>query len=61
AYCFALWPLVHGVELSMRDDRFRAWVDRWPTALRWSRDYVLFASILLLGDFTDTPFVYFQF
>jgi len=61
AYCVLLGPLVEAIELAIRDERLRTWIDRWPAALRRGRDYALVGATLLLGNFDDVPFVYFQF
>jgi hypothetical protein len=60
-YSLALMPLVEGVEWYKRDlARVRRY-EALPTPVRWALDYGMFFAILLLGHWSDNPFVYFQF
>ncbi|MEQ1564369.1 MAG: MBOAT family O-acyltransferase [Myxococcota bacterium] len=60
-YCLALMPLVEFVEWFRRDPgRVKRWAAR-PTAVRWGLDYAVVFAIALLGHWSETPFVYFQF
>ncbi|MBX2798260.1 MAG: MBOAT family protein [Myxococcales bacterium] len=61
AYCLLLGPLVDVVDYGWRNERWRSAMNALPTVARWGVDYLVIFSILFLGVFTDTPFVYFQF
>ncbi len=61
AVCLALIPLVDLVDYGWRDERWKARVRSLPTPVQWALDYAVFFGILLLGYWSDTPFVYFQF
>ena len=60
-WCLMLMPIVEIVDWSRRQPHVIDWWQRRSTPLRWSADYALMFSVLALGYWADTPFVYFQF
>ena len=59
--CLLLCPVVDLVDYGFRDPAVRDRVRGLPTPVQWSLDYLVLFSILFLGVWSDTPFVYFQF
>lgn len=61
-YCLLLVPLTEVVEYGFRTESIRRFMaERVPAVGRWTLDWALVFAILVLGNFGDVPFVYFQF
>ena len=59
--CLLLCPLVELVDYGWRDPRWQERARALPLLVRWGLDYLVLFSILFLGVWSDTPFMYFQF
>jgi alginate O-acetyltransferase complex protein AlgI len=60
-WCLLLMPIVEVVDWARRQPGSAAWWDSLPFPVRWAADYAMIFSVLALGYWADTPFVYFQF
>ena len=49
------------VEAAQEYNHFRFIFAKWPIGLRWATYYALSLSIIFLGVFKHSPFIYFQF
>lgn len=60
-WCLLLLPTVEIVDWSRRQPGVVAWWSTRSAPVRWTADYAVMFSVLALGYWADTPFVYFQF
>ena len=58
--CLGL-AILESLQLGQRHTSLRAWVARRPAYVRWPLYYGALACIILLGVFTKSQFIYFQF
>lgn len=61
AYCLAIIPLTEFVDWSRRQESMQRWWADLSTPARWALDQGMVFGVIALGNFSDVPFVYFQF
>lgn len=60
-YCFTIIGFMELVHLIQEHKGIRSFLDNKPTYIRWGIYIIIILSILLLGVFNNTEFIYFQF
>jgi alginate O-acetyltransferase complex protein AlgI len=60
-YCFTIIGFMELVHIIQEHKGIRSFLDNKPTYIRWGLYIIIILSILLLGVFNNTEFIYFQF
>jgi hypothetical protein len=53
--------VMEGIQLTQKQNKLAAFFYASPRFVRWTMYYALIFSIIFLGEFNQTAFIYFQF